>query len=211
MSRKRTSKIIKKPLTLSTAPVPSVKDHILDRTIYLIGKKHTTDVTVREIAKEAGVNVAAINYYFSSKEQMFSQLADRFLAGFDEVMGILETPKIPVEERLRQWSELVMRHLTDYPGFLPVMEQHMTTGPHDLFGRALGVAMQRAAILLSSVLRELVGSENEDRITFKLTLLISALAGPFPGLVGRVQQRSGIRDPSDRTQFLDMLIEHLRQ
>jgi AcrR family transcriptional regulator len=194
----------------ATAALP-VKDHILDRTIYLIGRKGTTDVTVREIAAEAGVNVAAVNYYFSSKEEMFEQMAQRFLAGFEEVMKTLETPGVPATERLRRWSGVVMRHLADYPGFLPVMERHMTGEPLDPFGRALRTAMQQAVRQLKSVLRECVVGADETRIGFKLTLFISALAGPFPRLVGRPQERPAGHSSPARAKFLDLLLEHLQR
>jgi AcrR family transcriptional regulator len=189
----------------------SVRDHILDRTIYLVGRKGTTDVTVREIAREAGVNVAAVNYYFSSKEQMFGQMAERFLAGFDEVMQLLETPGETPEQRLRRWSEQVMDHLADYPGFLPVMERHMTSEPLDAFGQALRAAMQRAVRRLRAALRACVGPSDESRIAFKLTLMISALAGPLPRLIGETRGRRGVRAPAERAEFLDLLLEHVRR
>jgi AcrR family transcriptional regulator len=188
---------------------PCIKDHILDRTIFLVGKKGTTDVTVREIAGEAGVNVAAVNYYFSSKEQMFDQMAARFLAGFDDVMRLLETRDVPPKERLRRWSGEVMRHLADYPGFLPVMERHMTIEPLDPFGRALRSAMKRAVRQLTATLGECFGTTDPARITFKLTLFISAIAGPFPRLVGKAQSRPGVRESSARARFLDLLLDHL--
>ncbi len=205
-----------RPTTVAT-PTPgavavrSTRDHILDRTIYLIGRKGTTDVSVREIAREAGVNVAAVNYYFSSKDQMFSQMADRFLAGFDEVMALLETPGVPPAKRLRRWCGEVMRQLADYPGFLTVMERHMTAEPLDPFGRALRSAMQRAVRRLRSALRECVGCTDEGRIGFKLTLLVSALAGPLPRLVGPTQARPGGSATAARSRFLDLLLEHLRR
>jgi AcrR family transcriptional regulator len=187
----------------------SVKDHILDRTIFLVGKRGTTDVSVREIAREAGVNVAAVNYYFSSKEQMFDHMAARFLAGFDGVMRLLEASDAPPKERLRLWSGEVMRHLADYPGFLQVMERHMTMEPHDPFARALRSAMRRAVRQLTATLGECFGATDQARITFKLTLLISALAGPFPRLVGKAQRRPGVRESAARARFLDLLLEHL--
>jgi len=187
----------------------SVKDHILDRTIFLVGKKGTTDVTVREIAREAGVNVAAVNYYFSSKEQMFDQMAARFVAGFNDVMQLLESRDVPPEKRLRRWSEEVMRHLADYPGFLPVMERQMTVEPLNPFARALRASMRRAVSQLTATLGECVGPMDPSRITFKLTLFISAIAGPFPRLVGKAQSRPGVREPSARARFLDLLLEHL--
>ena len=89
----------------------SMRDHILNSTVLLIGRQGTTDVSVREIAREAGVNVAAVNYYFSSKELMFTQLAGRFLSGYEEVMGLLRAPGVGAEARLRRWSAAVMGYL----------------------------------------------------------------------------------------------------
>jgi len=189
----------------------SVRDHILDRTIYLVGKKGTTDVTVREIAREAGVNVAAVNYYFSSKEQMFAQLAQRFLTGFGEVMALLEVPDMSAEQRLRLWADEVMRNLANYPGILAIMERSVTTKPDDPFGAAMRTAMQRAMRRLKATLAELIEDRDEARLAFKLTLLTSTMAGPFPSHVGPGSHRQSLRKPTARARFLDLLLEHLRR
>jgi AcrR family transcriptional regulator len=190
----------------------SVREHILDRTVFLIGRQGTTDVSVREIAREAGVNVAAVNYYFSSKDLMFTQLAGRFLAGYESVMGILRTPGVSAEKRLRDWSAVVMGYLGEYPGFLLLMERLMTAEPLDPFGEALRSAMQSALRLLRDVLEEYVGPTDEQRLAFKLTLFTSALAGPFPSLTGRAPRPPrGLKEPAARAKFVDLLLEHLRR
>lgn len=188
----------------------SVKDHILDRTIFLIGKMGTTDVSVREIASEAGVNVAAVSYYFSSKEQMFAQMGERFRGGYTRVMRLLDTPGVPAEERLRAWSEEVMRSLATYPGILALMERNMSSEPLDPFARALRAAMQRAVRRVKATLAEYVGPVDDERLAFKLTLFTSALAGPFPRPIGGSQSKRGLRNPSARARYLDLLLEHLR-
>jgi AcrR family transcriptional regulator len=192
------------------APSPGVREHILDRTIYLMGTHGTTDVSVRAIAREAGVNVAAVNYYFSSKEQMLEQMSDRFLKGFGQVMQLLETPGLPPEERLRQWAAEVMKYLAEYPGVLSLMERQIAAEPLDRFGLALRGAVQQATRQMKGTLREMVGETDEQRLAFKLTLLISALAGPFPRQLDRGQERRGFRAPAKRARFLDLLLEHLR-
>jgi hypothetical protein len=102
-----------------------------------------------------------------------------------------------------------MRHLAEHPGFLAVMERHMTGEPVDPFARALRASMRRAVRQLTAALGECFGPADPSRINFKLTLLISALAGPLPRLVGRPQSRPGVRGSSARQRFLDLLIEHL--
>ena len=209
MPTRRTAPSNAAPRKAGAGPDSTVKDHILDRTIFLVGKKGTTDVTVREIAREAGVNVAAVNYYFSSKEQMFDQMAARFTAGFGDVMRLLETPDTPPEARLRRWSWEVMRHLAEYPGFLAVMERHLTGEPADPFARALRAAMRQAVRRLTATLEERFGARDPSLINFKLSLLVAALAGPLPRLVGKPQTRPGARGTFARARFLDLLLEHL--
>jgi AcrR family transcriptional regulator len=195
------------------APVPgsSVREHILDRTIYLMGKQGTTDVSVRAIAQEADVNVAAVNYYFSSKEQMLTQAADRFVRGFDEVMRLLTSPGLPPEDRLRRWATEVMRFLVEYPGILALMQRQMAAEPLDPFGEALRSAMERAVRQLKGALREVVGGTDPERLAFKLTLFISTIAGPFPQHTDRGPERRRFRAPAERARFLDLLLDHLRR
>ena len=50
------------------------KKHILDSAEKLFAVKGFEAATVREIAEEAGVNLAMISYYFGSKEKMMESL-----------------------------------------------------------------------------------------------------------------------------------------
>lgn len=188
-----------------------VRAHILDRTIYLMGKLGTTNVAIRAIAREAGVNVAAVNYYFSSKERMMSLMADRFQTGFLGVMDLLENGDLPPVERLRIWAEIVMGSLAGYPGVLTLMERQLAAEPPDVFGQTLRSAMQSAIRQLEAVLREIIGAVDEQRLAFKLTLFISTLAGPYPRQFVQGPERRGGRTPAPAQQarFLDLLLEHL--
>ena len=166
--------------------------------------------TIRKICSRAGVNVAAVSYYFSSKEQMFAQMGERFRGGYARVMQLLDAPGVPAEERLRSWSEEVMRWLATYPGIMALMERHMTSEPLDPFARALRAAMQRAVRRVKATLAEYVGPVDEERLAFKLTLFTSALAGPFPRPIAGAQGRRSLKNPSCRARYLELLLEHLR-
>lgn len=50
------------------------KEKILKVAHYLFGTKGYDSVSVREISKEAGVNVSAISYHFENKENLFKEL-----------------------------------------------------------------------------------------------------------------------------------------
>ena len=59
----------------------STKEKILHATIDAIVKNGIQNVTTRVIAQEAGVNNAALHYYFGTKEQ----LLEAFLPGLDSI------------------------------------------------------------------------------------------------------------------------------
>ncbi len=55
------------------------KEDILDVAEDLFAQFGFEAVSVRQLAKEAGINVAMVSYYFGSKEQLFKQVIERKL------------------------------------------------------------------------------------------------------------------------------------
>jgi AcrR family transcriptional regulator len=86
-------------------PKENSKEHILKTTITILQKKETDNVpTVRDIAKEANVGVASINYHFHSKENLLREAAVHLL---DEAVKkssmIILDEGIEPKERVRQF------------------------------------------------------------------------------------------------------------
>jgi AcrR family transcriptional regulator len=65
------------------------KEKIITATIELIKKsgEETTNISTRTIAKKIGANVAAVNYYFDSKDHLIRVCIERIL---DEIIGTFE-------------------------------------------------------------------------------------------------------------------------
>ena len=56
----------------------------------------------RDIAEEAGINLALVNYYFGSKENLFKQvLKEKFEALFGLMMPVLSDRDISLDEKIR--------------------------------------------------------------------------------------------------------------
>ncbi len=63
----------------------TIREKIIRAAIECIEKYGLHGLTVRRIAKEADVNVAAVNYYFGSKEKLVDEVFRKTLyTGFDE-------------------------------------------------------------------------------------------------------------------------------
>jgi AcrR family transcriptional regulator len=63
---------------------PGARERILDTAEQLFAQEGVMAVTLRSIAASADVNVAAVNYYFGSKEKLFEEMFLRRIAPLNE-------------------------------------------------------------------------------------------------------------------------------
>lgn len=92
---------------------------ILDTAERLIGTEGVCSITTRRIAEEAGVNPAALNYHFGSKEELVEKVLDRML---DKLFGdwsrILDIDEMSLPVRLYCLFDYTMETIIKYPGML---------------------------------------------------------------------------------------------
>ena len=71
------------------------RDKLIESALAVFSMKGFENTSTRDIAKAAGVNHAAISYYFSGKEQLYIACVDK----------IIETAQGEVEDMIRHVSE----------------------------------------------------------------------------------------------------------
>lgn len=55
------------------------EEKILDTALRLVANKGSFNITVRELSREAEVNIGAINYYFDTKDNMIELLKEFYI------------------------------------------------------------------------------------------------------------------------------------
>lgn len=165
------------------------KERILEEACRVFGEKGYRDATHAEICRSANTNIASINYYFKSKEELyhatFMHLGAKVERAYPLDGGLDENAATP-EERLRAFiSAFVHRALDSELGSLHrilMSERFAPTGLlDDLFGRWL--ARDRAVIL--KILNELIGPGAAPRDAEWCEMSI-------------IGQMIGLHDPADR-------------
>jgi AcrR family transcriptional regulator len=107
---------------MSTEDV-SVQGKIIEATIECIEREGIQAVTIRKIAKLAGVNSAAINYYFRSKEKLVEEVKRSTVEHvFEDWREILNDESRTVRERLFLLFTDYMEGAVMYPG---ISKAHM--------------------------------------------------------------------------------------
>ncbi len=173
---------------------------------------------VRQIAEEAGVNIALLNYYFRSKEQLFNSIyAEAFGSFFGTLMGLINE-ETPLEVKIWRIVDKYIDFLLDNP-LMPtfVLAQQGKNGTE--FFKKLGVRGRLDSSRLAQQLAEEAekGTIRSIKPLQFIIMMMGNLAFPFVAqpiicYVGDLDA-AGFRQFMDerRTLVPEMLMAFLRQ
>ncbi|MDY3553141.1 CerR family C-terminal domain-containing protein [Gemmata sp. JC717] len=140
-------------------------DRVLAAAQEVFAERGFKAATVREICQAAGANIAAINYYFGGKEQLYIEAVKRAHVCAGRVDDLAIPPDAPAVEKLRAFvtAMVTKMHAPVSPSAMKLMMREMSDP-----GRAAHVVVnefiQPAAFALLAILRELLPHLDEHRL-----------------------------------------------
>ncbi len=182
------------------------KQHILEATITAIEKYGLQNITTRVIAQEAGVNNAALHYYFGTKEHLLTEALtltlDHMMGDTDEILS----RQISIDDRLRALFEYLIEGMLLFPNIIrahlsgPLMEGEQDSP----FIRMVNAWLERTSLELNQVLPP----EQKANAPLRLfTVLTTTLfAGILPGLQDS-PAHIDFRDATLRARYIDYLVD----
>lgn len=189
----------------------TVKEKILDRTLYLIGKNGTTNVSVREIAQASDVNIAAINYHFQSKELMLAQMEELFIDNFRQVYDILDDDSMTDIQRLSKWMDEIMAYTLHYPGIMIVIREKMLDINSEM-GQYLRVAIYEKSEKVKKLIRNISPIADSTEVGFTETIIISSLVYPAMNHPDNTFLNShDFHDAQTRKEYIDYLLGLIKE
>lgn len=98
----------------------STEEKILISASKVFTEKGFSGTRTRDIAEEAGINLALLNYYFRSKEKLFEQVMKaKIVLLFGQILPIITDEKTTLEEKIDLATEKYIDILSKNPN-LPV-------------------------------------------------------------------------------------------
>ncbi len=186
----------------------STRDRIIATTINIIGQEGIQNLTTRNIAQAADVNIAAINYYFGSKDKLIKLALERTL---DEMAGLpgdlLELQKLDERARLRAFLSGMMGGAIKYPG---LVKAHLfPTFLHNNYDTPF---VRRFSALLTDIqdkTTKLKSEGDETDIKSSIVQIMSAILMPalFPKIFKDFSQID-FANIEDRKAYIDSLMRH---
>ena len=145
------------------------RDRILEAAGEVFAECGFRSATVRRICERAGVNIAAINYYFGGKEKLYSEVlrhwSEYALKKYPLLLGLGE--EAPVEEKLKAFVRSLLFRLLDKgkPAWFGKLMAREMTEPTRAFERLVKEVVRPRDRMLASIVQKKIGtSADEERI-----------------------------------------------
>lgn len=182
------------------------KKKISETTLKIIATEGVQGLTIRKIAKIAGVNIALINYHYESKENLINESLKLFAKKMETIFTELDTSSFKPKEKLKHFlinfSDLQIK----YPGFMQSQIECIFQGK-DMDPRAVKY-MRSGKKMLLKILQDITKEKSEGKLSMTLFQLMSTII--FPILYGKYVEKIYGFDFSDektREQFISLSIE----
>ena len=178
-----------------------IRVKIINATIECIEKEGIQNLTTRNIANRAEVNIAAVNYYFGSKDRLVEIALETSLENaFSDWQDILDDPSLAIEVKVERIYRELLQGALKWPGlarahlYEPIYRQNYDT-------RAVSRMNGFFSKLDEQIRQQAPGAET----TTKLKIAFSTLL--FSGLVPYFfSPDSQALDDADQQKLISVLV-----
>jgi AcrR family transcriptional regulator len=103
------------------APPPSTREQILDAANAVVALRGVANLTLEEVAREAGLSKGGVLYHFPGKEALTAAMIERFITRFDDAMrGVAARDPVEKGRYARAYARVSMG---DIPGGTDVIDR----------------------------------------------------------------------------------------
>lgn len=184
----------------------AVKTKIILATIECIEKDGYNAVTTRNVAQAAGVNNAAINYYFGSKDNLLEETFTFTLSHFFiDLNEILKDHNLNTYSLLKVFLSFLLEGLINYPNL--VRAYFSVPDVFHKFGQSFLRQLEQFLETIAERIRKENSALTEREIRLSLMQIISVIISLclpldlFHGFSGL-----DLKDPATRTAYIDHLL-----
>lgn len=183
----------------------SVEENILDKTLYLIGKTGSFNVSIRAIAKEAEVNVGAINYYFETKDQMMVYVKKFYINNTILAYETLDNEKLSDEKKLILSANEIMEYTLKYPGILIILKEALDKKDHSKIDAKIVDVTDE----MNKKLYKVLGSVTNDN-KYNNMIFLSSILHPTIHFEIDSFDNEFLNDIENRIEYIKYILEKLK-
>jgi AcrR family transcriptional regulator len=150
------------------ATTDNPRERLLETAGEIFAEKGFKGATIREIIDRAGVNIAAVNYYFRDKERLYIEAVKHAACGEAEDAHLTWPPSTPPAVKLRDLIRFQLLRFLDpsRPAWLARLIMRELTQPSEACAELVREYIEPRSKVLFGVLRELLPPDTPRRKVF---------------------------------------------
>ena len=129
------------------------RDQVIDVARRLFGERGTTDVSMDEIASEAGVARSTVYVYFANRDELLRACLQRMHSQLTEGIAITWEQEAAPAQRLERLFEEMLARVDDNPAFFRLAL--VTQGTPARGGEAVGTELALIGLSIAQLIRDL--------------------------------------------------------
>jgi len=151
----------------------STEEKIIEAARMIFTKKGFLATTVRDIATEADINVASVNYYFRSKEKLFEVIMDETIKKlFDKIEPVLNDETTSLYEKIETCVGYYIDQVLENPDFPFFMVKEVMAG-----STTLPMIGKMRQLINSHFATQLRALETDSKINFHPVHILWNISG----------------------------------
>ncbi len=151
---------------------------ILQVTEKLFAEKGFDGTSIRDIAKQANINIAMVSYYFGSKEKMLEALIYSRISDMKLQLESLFKEAISPVEKINKLIELYIHRINKNKGIYQILHFELTSKKREIDLKSFAEVKKQNFEIIKKII-----VEGQEKGIFKkdinLILIPSSILGPF--------------------------------
>jgi AcrR family transcriptional regulator len=145
----------------------TTRQRLLDSATRLFAEQGFSRVTVRDICRDAGANLAAVNYHFGDKLELYREVVEAAIAGVRDASDVTMNapPGSAAEDKLRHYVRTFVPRIARPVAWILGLMRHEMAEPTPLAPLIAERAIMPRIRYLTGVVAELLDcSQNDPRV-----------------------------------------------
>lgn len=199
---------------MEKADKSDTRQNILTVAEKLFSEQGFEGTSTRQIAKEAGANMAMINYYFGGKEGVFTEILSKRIEHFNPLLKSISEEQVPTLEKLFHMVEGYVRRIMSNMPFHRMMQREVSLIQRPEIYCRIKEAMIANLTVLETMINE--GIRNGEFRQVDVKMLIATMLGTVTNVVMfpfRITTGTDldINVPKDAELIANRLVAHLKE
>jgi len=184
------------------------QDKIISTAIDMIGRQINLDFTIRSIAEKANVNLASVNYYFRSKDNLINEVEKHFVRESRRIYEEIASLAIKPKDKIKLWATKTMDQIMEYPGIIYLIVTKLLNDRRQSIGIAGLIDTLEKSLI--PIIKESTGVGDDFTASVKLMHLFSGVVAPVLFYYGAGRTFNiDMTSRSDRTKYIESLIDSI--